>query len=94
MALEEQDDGYLVVVDQCKPHLVDRAKKLQREHAIFREIVDRVVPSMERISADDRPRFERHCDELSELLNQIDRHDQRETDLLQEALYLDEGGEG
>lgn len=94
MALEEEDGGYLVVVDQCKPHLVDQARSLQGEHSAFRETVDRVVPSMERLSAGDRDYFQRQCDELTELLDQIDRHDQRETDLLQEVLCHDEGGEG
>jgi hypothetical protein len=94
LALEEQDGSYLDVVDECKPYLVDRATSLQREHAAFRETIDRVVASMERHSGVDRERFEQQCDELDELLDRIDHHNQRETDLLQEVLCRDEGGEG
>jgi hypothetical protein len=93
MALEE-DGGYLVPVDECNPNLVERAKSLQGEHGDFRETVERVVPSMERMSADDLDLFEHECHELSHLLDRIDRHDRLETDLLQEVLCRDEGGEG
>jgi hypothetical protein len=90
----EEDGGYLVPVDECKPNLVELAKSLRGEHLDFRETVERVVPSMERLSANDRDRFEHECHELSTLLDRVDRHDQRETDLLQEVLCRDEGGEG
>ena len=90
----EEDGGYLVPVDECKPNLVEQAKSLRGEHSDFRETVERVVPSMERLSANDRDRFEHECHELSTLLDRVDRHDQRETDLLQEVLCRDEGGEG
>jgi len=93
MALEE-DGGYLVVVDERKPNLVEKAKSLQDEHSDFRETVERVVPLMEHLSANDLDDFEHECQELSTLLDRVDRHDQRETDLLQEVLCRDEGGEG
>jgi hypothetical protein len=93
MALEE-DGGYLLPVDECKPNLVERARSLQGEHGDFRETVERVIPTMERLSPDDRDEFEHECHELSVLLDRVDRHDQREMDLLQEVLCRDEGGEG
>jgi hypothetical protein len=34
------------------------------------------------------------CQELRELLDDVDRHDLREIELLQESLLMDDGGEG
>jgi hypothetical protein len=34
------------------------------------------------------------CEELAALLDEIDHHDARETELLQESAVLDDGGEG
>ena len=39
-------------------------------------------------------RFEQICGELRELIADVDRHNEREIELLQESTLVDEGGEG
>lgn len=93
MNLEEQD-GYMVMVGEIKPNMQFRVDRLEREHDQFRLEIDDLFPRFDEISEFDPEAMDRLCDDIDTLLDQIDRHDKEETNLLQESLLVDEGGEG
>jgi len=93
MSLEEEG-GYMVVVGEIKPNMSERTDALRVEHDTFRASLERLVPSLDALSPEDEPRFHQVCGEIVALLDKVDRHDAKEIDLLQDALLLDEGGEG
>ena len=90
----EEDGGYMVIVGELKPHLTERAVELRLEHDEFRSSLNRIEPTMEMLQPDDCQRLGDVCNELAELLNRLDEHDEKESDLLLEACNNDEGGEG
>ena len=53
-----------------------------------------LVPEIQSLCQNDEQRLLKICGEIGSLLRRIDRHDQKEAELLQAALTLDEGGEG
>jgi len=93
MNLEEQD-GYMSWVAEMKPNMVLRVEQLEKDHAKFRHVMRDLLPVVEALNEYQDEEFENICDEISSFLEQIDRHDTEEVDLLQEALLMDEGGEG
>ncbi len=98
MNIEEQD-GYMVLVAETKPHLSIRIEQLEHEHDLFREQIGHLLPEVESLNAESLNRgesdaFESKCEEIYALLENIDRHDSEEIELLQETLLYDEGGEG
>ena len=93
MNLEEKD-GYLEVVAQMKPNLVDKAERLAGEHDVFRATLARLLPQLEAVSDDQPEQLSTLCDDLYSLLHGVDIHDAREIDLLQEVTLQDDGGEG
>jgi hemerythrin-like domain-containing protein len=93
MDIEEQD-GYMVVVAETKPNMSLRIERLELEHDTFREMIRSLLPAVESLSEYQNEEFENICDDIRILLQQIDRHDAEEIDLLQETLLCDEGGEG
>ena len=93
MDLEEQD-GYMTVVAEAKPHLSRRIDRLERDHAQFRREVRHLLPEVEGLCEFESEQFERVCADIAALLEEVDRHDLEEVELLQETLLYDEGGEG
>ena len=99
MELEERG-GYMIVVGDTKPNLRDRAELLQAEHDMLRERFGQVMsgfealPHVVALNAAQQDRFVQLCDELDMLLRELDHHEAKETELLQDVLLCDEGGEG
>ncbi len=93
MALEEHD-GYMDVVVRTEPRLAKAVDALREEHGQFRGAVGRLTRRLERLSAADPESFAAACDELLLLLDRVDRHSERESRLVHEALGRDDGGEG
>ena len=93
MSLEEQD-GYMVMVAEMKPNMHFRVERLEREHDTFRSTMRHLLPVVEALNEYQSEEFEHVCDEIATLLERIDHHDAEEIELLQEALLMDEGGEG
>lgn len=93
MALEEYD-GYMNIVTESYPEFTERTQKLRAEHDRFREELGRVNYRLERMSGADLAAFNDNCTLLSQLLEEINDHNQRETALIQEAFLEDVGGEG
>ncbi len=90
----EENDGFMDIVGDSSGRFDGKLEKLRREHEAFRGEWQEIMPRLDRASATNEPEFEQICDQVSSLLDQVDRHLQRESDLLSEAALLDLGGEG
>jgi hemerythrin-like domain-containing protein len=94
MALEEHD-GYMDVVVSASPRLAKTVDALREEHGQFRGAVRRITQRLEQVSATDHAAFAAARDELLGFLDRVDRHGDKESKLIHEALARDaEGGEG
>lgn len=90
----EETDGYLDRVAEDKPNLHCRIERLSRDHEYFRQRVHELPPALDHLHEWENNEFEDACQQIRRLLDDVDRHDQDEVKLLQEALSYDEGGEG
>lgn len=93
LALEEES-GYLAVVIETRPEMGDQVEALRTEHDSFRKGVNRILTRLRRIEPTDKEALAKTSDELLTLLDRLDEHSKKETDLVQHALFDDEGGEG
>ncbi len=90
----EEEGGYMADAMDTKPYFHDRVEQLARDHAHFRERLRELDADLNDTKEWEEPRFERVCHELRELIADLDRHNERENELLQESMLMDEGGEG
>jgi hypothetical protein len=90
----EESGGYMAEVLETRPYLQERIDALAADHARFRSHLHKQISELNAISEWEEPRFEQACGNLRTLLDDVDLHDARENDLLQEALLFDNGGEG
>jgi hypothetical protein len=90
----EEEGGYMADVVVAKPYFQDRIDQLESDHARFRDRLRKLLPELNDIQEWEEPRFDQVCSELGKLLDDVDRHDVHEVELLQESLLLDDGGEG
>jgi hemerythrin-like domain-containing protein len=90
----EEEGGYMNEVIESKPYLQNRIENLEREHNVFRARLKTLIPQLNGIKEWEEPRFEQVCQDLRQLLDDVDRHDLAESELLQESLMMDDGGEG
>lgn len=93
MQIEERG-GYMTEVEEAKPCMADRVHDLSDDHDRFRQKLADFAPRLEAVTAWDDSEFYAICDEVRDFLEDVDAHDLAEVRLLQEALTLDEGGEG
>jgi hypothetical protein len=90
----EEEDGYMSAVSDAKPNLQHAIDQLALDHDRFRCRVRTLVPQLEDLHEWQQAQFEQACDDVRQLLDEVDRHDEQEIELLQESLLYDEGGEG
>jgi hypothetical protein len=90
----EENGGYMADVLDARPYLQDRIDGLSADHTRFRTRLQQLISELNEISEWEEPRFDKVCEDLRRLLNDIDLHDEREIELLQESLLFDDGGEG
>jgi hemerythrin-like domain-containing protein len=90
----EEAGGYLQLVRERQPALIDEASRLRRQHDQFRQQLATIVARLEECSRDDAESLEQACEQVRDLLSRLDEHHLREIDLLQEAAERDIGGEG
>jgi hypothetical protein len=93
MELEERD-GYFGWVVDTNPQLSRAVEALQAEHDRLGQRCDLLVQRMENDPNSHGQALDRTCDELLELLRELDAHSEKEATLLQDAMTRDEGGEG
>jgi hypothetical protein len=90
----EEEGGYLDDVIAARPNLESRIIALNRDHLRFRTRVKLISTRLESLHNWQEDQFAGLCMEIYELLDAVDRHDEREIDVLQESLLTDDGGEG
>lgn len=90
----EEEGGYMADVLDARPYFQDRIAVLAKDHARFHTRLKQLISELNCIAEWEEPRFKTVCVRLSELLDDIDRHDALEIELLQESLLSDDGGEG
>lgn len=93
MGLEEAD-GYMAVVFESRPELSDAAVALRQEHDQFREELSSILARLRGVGPTDHDSFTNVSHDLVAMLERVDEHSKKETELLQEVLLRDEGGEG
>jgi hypothetical protein len=91
MSLEETG-GYMQAAIFEKPQLAQQIDRLRADHDVYRRDLVRLnhhltAPAANALLAET-------CEALAAFLDDLDRHDRQETDLIQAAFYEDEGGEG
>lgn len=92
MTLEEVD-GYMDIVLETKPSLSRAVQSLKEDHCRFRQATEQMVQRLELASEVDLDAFADVCDDFGELLDDLDRHHEKEAKLFQEAFEQEEGGE-
>jgi len=90
----ETEGGYMADVLEDKPYMQDRIDQLARDHVRFRDRLRKLTPELNDIKEWEEPRFEQVCNELRELIADVDRHNQQEGEFLQESMLVVDGGEG
>ena len=90
----EEEGGYLEEVVEAKPNLQSRIESLSADHDRFRARIRQVVRQLDALNEWEEQQFHDACAEIRTLLRDVDRHDTREIELLQESMLYDEGGEG
>ncbi len=90
----EEEGGYMADVLDVRPHYQERIDGLASDHDRFRARLKGLKAEADSTSEWEEPRFNEVCDNLRVLLDDVDRHDEREIELLQESMLCDDGGEG
>jgi hypothetical protein len=67
---------------------------LEHDHSRFRRVMDNLLPKVDSLSEYDEDEIQTVCEEIYALLERVDHHDKEEIALLQDSMWLDEGGEG
>ena len=90
----EEEGGYLDEFADAKPNLQSRIDCLNGDHARFRARIRQTVLQLDELTEWEEEEFGSLCGEIRLLLADVDRHNAKEIELLQESLLMDEGGEG
>lgn len=90
----EEEGGYMADAMDIKPYFQDRVEQLAKDHAQIRDRLKTLLPQLADTKEWEEPRFEQVCENLRELIADLDRHNEREIELLQESTCTDDGGEG
>jgi hemerythrin-like domain-containing protein len=90
----EEEDGYFDDVVEARPSLQSRVECLVRDHNRFRARIRQITQQLDGLRDGEEIEFGEVCMEIRRLLNEVDRHDAQEIELLQESLLVDDGGEG
>jgi hypothetical protein len=81
----EESGGYMIIVGEHKPNLLEQADLLLADHEEFRARLAEVVPATESLSAQaPLKEFQEICESIRALLDRVDEHDRREVELIQD----------
>jgi hemerythrin-like domain-containing protein len=92
--LIEEEGGYMGIVQDTKPHLYEKLVGLASDHQSFRERLKQLQGELDSLTDWESERFQEVCEQIRQLLDDIDRHDVAEVELLQQSLLDEEGGQG
>ncbi|HEX3655451.1 MAG TPA: hemerythrin domain-containing protein [Pirellulales bacterium] len=82
----EEDGGYMEMVRERRPQLIDEATRLRHEHGELRELLAGIKQGLDGLADGDEERFHGTCHKLRDLLDRLDEHDAREINLLEQVL--------
>jgi hemerythrin-like domain-containing protein len=86
--------GYMDIAIEKQPQLSKTVENLRHEHDEFRQAIRAYADDLDRASPTDQNTLAGICERGEILLKKVDAHNKEETDLLQEALEREDGGEG
>jgi hypothetical protein len=89
----EEDGGYMEVVRDEMPNWYCKVETLRADHDRFRHQMQRIIKQFHDLATNDEVWFNGLCCELKQLLEDLEEHERHETDLLQDVLLVDVGGE-
>ncbi len=90
----EEAGGYMADICDAKPRLWHQAFKLIDQHHEFRRTIAELADELDQLAPADDKNLCQQCREISALLDRVDQHDSQEIAMMQDALLIDEGGEG
>src|SRR5205085_10917150 len=90
----EAEGGYMADVLDAKPYMQDRIDLLAADHHRYRERIGKLIPELNDIKEWEESRFEEVCNNVRDLIDDIDRHNRQEVELLQESTLVVDRGEG
>jgi hypothetical protein len=90
----EERGGYMDIAVERQPQLSKVVESLRQEHDVFRKDIGAFVEELDRVSLNDQNTLAGICERGEILLKKLDAHNKKETDLLQESLEREDGGEG
>jgi hemerythrin-like domain-containing protein len=88
----EERGGYLQMIKQSHPEFERQADVFRKEHQQFRETTERLLQAMNGSPEPASAEAELIFAELTSLLEQVDGHNKRELDLLQQIILHQHGG--
>ena len=82
------------MVCETRPQFESKVQALRKDHDNFRSRIRQIMPSLERVTAQQPDVFRHICSELLGLVDGVTKHNAKEAALLHDALIRDVGGEG
>src|SRR5690606_15164611 len=89
----EEKGGYLELLPESHPELLPQVNQFRKEHEAFRHSMDAVLLELEQLDSPSQPELDAVLERLSVLLTDIDHHNKREMQLLQDAVLSRPGEE-
>ncbi len=90
----EEEGGYLFGLSDSKPNSQHQIERLQDDHRRFRNFANELMETLDDMADWESDELNDVCTQIATLLEDVDRHDAEEVQLLQEMILHDEGGEG
>lgn len=88
------DDGYLRLVVDAKPQLIGAVRALQTQREELESKLDMLIARLGAVPPTDRDAVESLCIDLKAFLDELKKHHECETDLIQQAIVQEEGRSG
>lgn len=82
----EEHGGYLELLQESHPQLEPELNRLREEHGQFRSQMQAALADLERLSEPSQAALDQVLAELTSLLDQVDRHNKGEMQLLQSVV--------
>lgn len=86
--------GYMQAITDGNPHLATAVIELKDRRRDLQVAFERIILRLEFVSPNDEAVFEDVCTELTRYLEKLEKHGQKEMELLQHSFAQEQGGEG